>query len=88
MVPHDKNYILIVGESRVGVACEETKPLLVFHCISSVIYIWATVYEIYFRKVFIERFTFCVVNLTVANARAVYSGIYTWQLNLFFFSYA
>jgi len=34
------------------------------------------------------RFTLCVVNLTVANASAVYSGIYMWQPNLFFFSYA
>jgi hypothetical protein len=69
MVPHEKNNILIVGESRVGVACEETKPLLVFHCISSVLYIWATVYEIYFRKV-VKSFTLCVVNITVANASA------------------
>lgn len=87
MVPHKKNYTLIVGESRVGVSCEETKPLLVFHCISSVLYIWATVYEIYFRKVVIKRFILRVVNLTVANASTVYSGIYMWQLNLFFFSY-
>jgi hypothetical protein len=56
MVPHEKNYTLIVGESRVGVACEETKPVLVFHCISSILYIWATVYEIYFRKVVIKYF--------------------------------
>jgi hypothetical protein len=70
MVPHEKNYTLIVGESIVGVACEETKPLLVFRCISFVLYIWATVYEIYFRKVVIESFTLCVVNITVANASA------------------
>jgi len=88
MVPHEKNCTHIVGESRVGVACEETKPILVFNCISSVLYIWATVHEIYFRKVVIKRFTLCVVNLTVANASAVYSGIYMWQLNLFLFSYA
>lgn len=71
MVPHEKNYTLIVGESRVVVACEETKPLLVFHCISSVLCIWATVNEIYFREVVIETCTLCVVTITVANASAV-----------------
>jgi hypothetical protein len=70
MVPHEKNCALTVGESRVGVACEETKPLLVFHCVSSVLYIWATVHGIYFRKVVIKSFTLCVVNITVANASA------------------
>jgi hypothetical protein len=70
MVPHEKYYTLIVGESRVGVACEETKPLLVFHRISSVLYIWATVSEIYFGKFVIKSFTLCVVNITVANASA------------------
>jgi hypothetical protein len=70
MVQHEKNYTLIVGESRVDVACEETKPLLVFHCISSVLYIWATVYEIYFRNAVFKSFTLCVVNITVANANA------------------
>jgi hypothetical protein len=72
MVPHEKNYTLIVGEYGVGVACEETKSLLMFHCISSVLYIWATVYEIYFRKVVIKSFTLCVVNVTVANASAAH----------------
>jgi hypothetical protein len=38
--------------------------------IPSVLYIGATVDEIYFRKVFITIFTHCIVNLTVANASA------------------
>lgn len=81
MVPHEKNNTLIVGESKVGVACEETKPLLVFHCISSVLYIWATVYEIYFRKVVVKSFTLCVVNIILANASAA-QWFVQWDLHV------
>lgn len=63
-----KSYV--IWESIVGVECEETTPLLVYHCISSVFYIWARVYEIYFQKVVSKSFALCVANLTVAAASA------------------